>query len=77
MMCKCIICEAVIGAIILIALITQGMPWSGSQWVIAIASVILILHSFMWKNCICGHCWGMGMKENMDMKMPAPARKRR
>ncbi|MBU0907879.1 MAG: hypothetical protein KKD18_01795 [Nanoarchaeota archaeon] len=53
-------CEFIIGLVIaLIALF--AWDWMYSKWVIVIAAIVLIIHSFMCKSCFAGHY--MAMKE--------------
>mgnify|MGYP001567824600 FL=1 len=50
-MCKSI-CEAVLAAVIVVvALIQMNTPQSWALWVILIAGVISLIHSFTCKSC--------------------------
>lgn len=51
-------CEAILGLIILIFALWQT---AYSQWIIVIAAIIMIIHSFMCKKCFGHH--------EMPMKM--------
>ena len=48
-MCKSI-CEAVIAIIILVFAI-GFWQWAYTQWIIAIAAIVLLIHSFTCKKC--------------------------
>ena len=51
-------CEAILGVIILIFAL-----WitAYSKWIVAIAAIVLILHSFMCKGCFGSHEMAMKM----------------
>lgn len=46
-------CEAIIAVIILV--FTWWNTWAYSQWVVMIAAVVLLVHSFSCKSCFSGH----------------------
>ncbi len=60
-------CELIIAVVVIVSAL---WPYMYSNWVIVIAGVILLIHSFTCKKCFSGH----GMR--MDT-MPARRRKRK
>jgi hypothetical protein len=45
-------CESILGVVILIFALWQTMY---SKWIIVIAAIVLIIHSFMCKQCFMRH----------------------
>ena len=56
-------CELIIGIIVVVFSLWQTMI---SEWVLVIAGIVLIIHSFTCKACF-----------NKNMSMPAPKARRR
>jgi hypothetical protein len=65
--CDCRWTETVIGLVILIATLWPGILGSASWWVVVIAAIVLVLHSWTCKSC--------GVK--MTGSMPPSRKKRR
>ena len=61
-------CEAIIAVVVIVFALLIN-TWTSSQWVLVIAGIILLIHSFTCKKCFSGH--GMAMKTTM------PARRKR
>lgn len=53
-------CESILGLVILIFALWQTMY---SKWIIVIAAIVLIIHSFMCKQCFIGHRNEMPVKK--------------
>ena len=61
-------CELIIAVVVIVSAL---WPYTYSNWVIVIAGVVLLIHSFTCKKCFAGH--GMGRMDTV----PARRRKRR
>ena len=53
-------CEAILGIVVLVFALWQTMY---SKWIIVIAAIVLIIHSFTCKQCFAKHHEAMPMKK--------------
>lgn len=63
--CNCKWCELVIAIVILVFTFWQT---TASKWIIAIAAIVLILHSFMCKSCMMCEDHKGGMAKTSSSK---------
>ena len=61
-------CEAILAVIIIVFALWDSVYFQFGKWLLVIAGIVLLIHSFMCKKCFGG---GMMMKESM-----APKRRR-
>ncbi len=53
-------CEALIAVVVIVFAL---WPTAYSQWIIVIAAVVLLIHSFTCKKCFSGHSMAMSAKK--------------
>ena len=53
-------CEAIIAVVVIVFALWQT---AYSQWIVVIAGVVLLIHSFTCKKCFSGHSMAMSAKK--------------